>query len=51
VTARRLAEADGPVVIVILGGNHDLTEALARHAPGVRYVRVGTTAYGEMAGR
>jgi hypothetical protein len=47
--ARRLGEAER-LVVVILGGKHDLSEALRRQAPGVRYVRVTTKAFREAAG-
>jgi hypothetical protein len=41
--ARRLTGTDG-LVVLILGG-HDLTAALRRQAPGLRYLRVATKAY------
>jgi hypothetical protein len=47
--AKRLADAEG-LVVVILGGKHDLTEALKKRAPGLRYLRVATKAYQEAAG-
>jgi hypothetical protein len=47
--AKRLAEVKG-LAVVILGGGHDLGEALARHAPRLRYVRVATRAFREAAG-
>ena len=43
--ARRLAEAKEPLVVVILGGGHDLRESLAKHAPRVAYLRVTGKAY------
>ena len=45
--AKRLAQAKEPLVVVLLGGAHDLGEALARHARKVRYVRLTTHAYRE----
>lgn len=50
---RRLAAATEPLVVVLLSGEHDLREALSRHAPGTRYARVTTDAYraGPSAGR
>jgi hypothetical protein len=47
--AKRLADAEG-LVVVSLGGKHDLSETLGRQAPGLRYVRVTTRAYREAAG-
>jgi len=37
-------------VVVLLGGGHDLSRALAKHAPAVRYVRLTTKAYREASG-
>jgi hypothetical protein len=37
------------ILVFILGGKHDLTQVLRRHAPGGRYVRVTTKAYSEVA--
>ena len=48
--ARRLAQAKEPLVVALLGGGHDLSEALARHAPKARYVRLTASAYREVAG-
>jgi hypothetical protein len=47
--AKRLAEARG-LAVVILGGGHDLTQALAKWAPKASYLRVTTEAYREAAG-
>ena len=47
--ARRLAEAKEPLVVVLLGGAHDLCGALARLAPKARYVRLTAHAYQEAA--
>jgi hypothetical protein len=47
--AKRLADVRG-LAVVILGGKHDLTAALGKWAPGVRYVRVTTEAYRKAAG-
>jgi hypothetical protein len=47
--AKRLAGVEA-LVVVILGGKHDLTQALGRQAPGLRYLRVTTKAYQEAAG-
>jgi hypothetical protein len=47
--AKRLAGVEG-LGVVILGGKHDLTDALKRQAPGLRYLRVATKAYQEAAG-
>src|SRR5262249_5288272 len=38
--ARRLASAKEPLVVALLGGGHDLSEALAKHAPKARHVRL-----------
>ena len=48
--AKRLAQAKGPLVVVLLGGAHDLGEALSGHAPKARYVRLTTKAYREASG-
>jgi len=48
--AERLAEAKEPLVVALLGGGHDLSEALSRHGPKARYVRLTTTAYREASG-
>ena len=48
--AERLAEAKEPLVVALLGGGHDLSEALAKHAPKARYVRLTTKAYREVSG-
>jgi hypothetical protein len=48
--ARRLAEATEPLVVALLGGDHDLGGALAKHAPKVRYVRLTVQAYREVSG-
>ena len=48
--AKRLAQATEPVVVVLLGGEHDLSEALAKHAPKAHYVRLTTQAYREASG-
>ena len=48
--ARRLASAKEPVVVVLLGGAHDLRQALERHAPRARYVLLTTKAYREASG-
>jgi hypothetical protein len=48
--AKRLAQTDGPLVVVLPGGDHDLRGALAEHAPRARYVRVAVEAYREAAG-
>jgi hypothetical protein len=47
--ARRLAGVEG-LGVVILGGKQELTQALRRQAPGLRYLRVATKAYQEAAG-
>jgi hypothetical protein len=47
--AKRLADARG-FAVVILGGGHDLSAALKKWAPGVRYMRVETAAYRSAAG-
>jgi hypothetical protein len=47
--ARRLAEVPG-LAVVLLGGGHDLSGALKKWAPKVRYVRVPTEAYQRAAG-
>jgi hypothetical protein len=38
------------LAVVILGGRHDLTAALKRWAPNLRYIRVATKAYREATG-
>jgi hypothetical protein len=48
--ARRLASAKEALVVALLGGGHDLSEALAARAPKARYVRVTTKAYREASG-
>ena len=48
--AERLASAKEPLVVALLGGGHDLSEPLSRHAPAVRYVRLTVDAYWEVAG-
>jgi hypothetical protein len=48
--AKRLAQAKEPLVVLLLGGRHDLSEALSRHAPRARYVRVTTEACREASG-
>ena len=48
--AKRLAQAKEPLVVALLGGGHDLSEALARHAPKARYVRLTVDAYWEASG-
>ena len=45
--AKRLAQAKELVVVVLLGGEHDLNGAMARHAPKARYVRLTVRAYRE----
>jgi hypothetical protein len=45
--ARRLAEAKEPLVVVLLGGAHDLRGPLSKHVPKARYVRLTTHAYRE----
>jgi hypothetical protein len=47
--AKRLAGAAG-LVVLILGGGHDLTAALKRQAANLRDLRVATKAYQEAAG-
>jgi hypothetical protein len=47
--ARRLAGTEG-LVVLILGGGHDLTAALKRQASNLRYLRVATKAYREAEG-
>jgi transketolase C-terminal domain/subunit len=47
--ARRLAGAEG-LVVLILGGGHDLAAVLKRQAANVRYLRVATKAYREAGG-
>jgi hypothetical protein len=48
--AKALVKA-GPVAVAILGGSHDLTDALNRQgAAGVEYLRVSVRAYKELAG-
>jgi hypothetical protein len=47
----RAALKDGPFALVLLGGAHDLTESVRRHAGGpCQYVRVTTERYREFAG-
>jgi hypothetical protein len=42
---------DGPFTLTILGGAHDLTESVRRHAAGpCEYLRVTTEHYREFAG-
>jgi hypothetical protein len=48
--ARRLADADEPLVAVLLSGDHDLKGALAEHAPKAKYVRVTAEAHRKAAG-
>jgi hypothetical protein len=48
--ARRLADAEEPLVVVLLDGDHDLRRALAERAPKARYVRVTVEAYSKAAG-
>src|SRR5262249_55953541 len=48
--AKRLAQAERPLVVLLLGGEHDLSQALATHAPQARYVRITTHAYREASG-
>ena len=48
--AKRLAEATEPLVVLLLGGGHDLRDALAERAPKARYVRVTVEAYRKAAG-
>jgi hypothetical protein len=48
--AKRLAAAKEPIVVVLLGGAHDLSEPLSKHAPRAGYVRVTTHGYREAAG-
>lgn len=48
--AKRLASAKEPLVIVLLGGAHDLCEPLSKAAPRTRYVRLTTNAYREASG-
>jgi hypothetical protein len=41
----------GPVAVAVLGGSHDLTEALGRQdAPGLEYLRVSVQAHSDLAG-
>lgn len=49
--ARHIAGATEPLVVVVLGGAHDLRPHLARHAPGRSYLRATVPAYREAAGR
>ena len=46
----RLASAKEPVVVALLGGDHDLSGPLAKQAPKVRYVRLTVHAYREASG-
>jgi hypothetical protein len=48
--ARRLARAKEPLLVALLGGGHDLSAPLAKHAPKVRYVRLTVGAYREVSG-
>jgi hypothetical protein len=48
--AKRLARAEAPLVVVLLGGEHDLRDALAERAPSARYVRLTVEAYKKAAG-
>jgi hypothetical protein len=48
--ARRLAQAKEPLVVALLGGGHDLSEPLSRHAPEARYVRLTADAYRQASG-
>ena len=48
--AGRLAQEKEPVVVVLLGGEHDLSGPLSRHAPKARYVRLTVDAYREASG-
>jgi hypothetical protein len=48
--AERVASAKEPLVVALLGGGHDLCEALASHAPRTRHVRLTTRAYREVSG-
>ena len=48
--AQRLASAKEPVVVVLLGGGHDLSGPLARQAPKARCVRLTTFAYRQVSG-
>jgi hypothetical protein len=48
--ARLLLNVEG-LAVVILGGKHDLTEALKRQAPDLRYLRVATRASREATGK
>jgi hypothetical protein len=49
--AQLLVSAREPLVVILLGGEHDLSEALAKHGPRCRYVRLTTHAYREASGR
>jgi hypothetical protein len=49
-TSWRQDSAKEPLVAVLLGDAHDLSELLRRHAPQVRHVRVTTHAYREASG-
>src|SRR5262245_9677129 len=48
--ANRLASAQEQLVIVLLGGEHDLGEALAKPTPKAKYVRLTTHACRDAAG-
>ena len=48
--AERLTSAKEPLVVVLLGGGHDLSGVLAKHAAKVRYARLTTHAYREASG-
>jgi hypothetical protein len=47
--AKWLAQAEEPLVVVLLGGAHDLRDALGEYAPKARYVRVTAQVYRKVA--
>jgi hypothetical protein len=47
----KLALDNTPFSLLILGGDHDLSESVRRTTSGAEYIRVTTTRYKELAGR
>jgi hypothetical protein len=50
IAPERLAQAKEPLVVALPGGGHDLSGALAKHAPEARYVQLTVDAYLETSG-